>query len=84
MGDEWHREKGRFITDRVLDLRWGALPTSSVIVTLPVGSVIDYDAWSRHNGYVWLRQPRVYGQYGYLPCRNADSNEAFGKFEPLS
>lgn len=84
LGDEWHREKGRFITDRVLDLRWGALPTSSVIATLPVGSVIDYDAWSRHNGYVWLRQPRTDGQYGYLPCRNADSNEAFGKFEPLS
>ncbi|MCI7720604.1 MAG: glycoside hydrolase family 25, partial [Limosilactobacillus reuteri] len=44
----------------------------------------DYDAWSRHNGYVWLRQPRADGQYGYLPCRNADSNEAFGKFELLS
>lgn len=84
LDDEWHREKGRFITDRILDLRWGALPTSSVIATLPVGSVIDYDAWSRHNGYVWLRQPRADGQYGYLPCRNADSNEAFGKFEPLS
>ena len=84
LGDEWHREKGRFITDRVLDLRWGALPTSSVIATLPVGSVIYYDAWSRHNGYVWLRQPRADGQYGYLPCRNADSNEAFGKFELLS
>ena len=84
LGDEWHREKGRFITDRVLDLRWGALPTSSVIATLPVGSVIDYDAWSRHNGYVWLRQPRADGQYGYLPCRNADSNEAFSKFELLS
>lgn len=84
LGDEWHREKGRFITDRVLDLCWGSLPTSSVIATLPVGSVIDYDAWSRHNGYVWLRQPRTDGQYGYLPCRNADSNEAFGKFEPLS
>ena len=84
LGDEWHREKRRFITDRVLDLRWGALPTSSVIATLPVGSVIYYDAWSRHNGYVWLRQPRADGQYGYLPCRNADSNEAFSKFELLS
>ncbi|MCD7117696.1 SH3 domain-containing protein [Limosilactobacillus albertensis] len=77
-------KNGRFITNRVLDLRWGALPTSSVIATLPVGTVIDYDAWSRHNGYVWLRQPRANGQYGYLPCRNADDNEAFGKFEPLN
>lgn len=84
LGDVWHREKGRFVTDRILDLRWGALPISSVIATFPVGSVIDYDAWSRHNGYVWLRQPRADGQCGYLPCRNADSNEAFGKFEPLS
>ena len=48
------------------------------------GRIRDYDAWSRHNGYVWLRQPRADGQYGYLPCRNADSNEAFGKFELLS
>ncbi|MBB1078797.1 glycoside hydrolase family 25 [Limosilactobacillus sp. STM2_1] len=84
LGDVWHREKGRFITDRVLDLRWGALPTSAVIATLPLGSVIDYDAWSRHNGYVWLRQPRANGEYGYLPCRNAETNEPFGKFEPLA
>ena len=48
------------------------------------GRIRDYDAWSRHNGYVWLRQLRADGQYGYLPCRNADSNEAFGKFELLS
>ena len=42
------------------------------------GRIRNYNAWSRHNGYVWLRQPRADGQYGY------DSNEAFGKFEPLS
>ena len=48
------------------------------------GRIRNYNASSRHNGYVWLRQPRADGQYGYLPCRNADSNEAFGKFEPLS
>nr|WP_308445330.1 SH3 domain-containing protein [Limosilactobacillus vaginalis] len=61
-------------------MRWGALPTSTAIAELPAGSVIDYDAWSCHDGEVWIRQPRSNGQYGYLPCRNAVTNEAYGTF----
>lgn len=80
LGDTWHREVGRFTSNRPLTLRWGALPTSTAIAELPAGSVIDYDAWSRHDGEVWIRQPRGNGQYGYLPCRNAVTNEAYGTF----
>ena len=80
LGDTWHREVGRFTSNRPLTLRWGALPTSTAIAELPAGSVIDYDAWSRRDGEVWIRQPRGNGQYGYLPCRNAVTNEAYGTF----
>lgn len=80
LGDIWHREVGRFTSNRPLTLRWGALPTSTAIAELPAGSVIDYDAWSCHDGEVWIRQPRSNGQYGYLPCRNAVTNEAYGTF----
>ncbi len=81
----WHREKGRFITDRILDLRWGALPTSSVIATqrqlapsliMMPGHVIM--------GMFGYASPAQMGNMAYLPCRNADSNEAFGKFERIN
>ena len=68
-GDKWVKEDGTFITDRPINLRKGAKLTSNIITTLPAGSVIKYDAYSRHDGYVWIRQPREDDQYGYLVCR---------------
>ncbi|MCR1863927.1 hypothetical protein [Limosilactobacillus reuteri] len=41
------------------------------------GRIRDYNVWSR----LWCP---VQMTNGYLRCQNADSNEAFGKFEPLS
>lgn len=81
LGDRWFEEKGTFITNCNLHLRWGATTSSRVIGVLPAGSTIKYDAYSRHGGYVWLRQPREYGQYGYIACRDANTNEAYGTFE---
>lgn len=81
LGDRWFEEKGTFISNCALHLRWGATTSSSVIGVLPAGSVIKYDAYSRHGGYVWLRQPRGNGQYGYIACRDANTNEAFGTFK---
>ena len=81
LGDRWFEEKGTFISNCALHLRWGATTSSSVIGVLPAGSVIKYDAYSRHGGYVWLRQPREHGQYGYIACRDANTNEAFGTFK---
>lgn len=78
-GDKWVKEDGTFITDRQINLRKGAKLTSDILTTLPAGSVIKYDAYSRHNGYVWIRQPRENGQYGYLVCRAG--NEAWGTFK---
>lgn len=78
-GDKWVKEAGTFITDRPINLRKGAKLTSDIITTLPAGSVIKYDAYSRHDGYVWIRQPRADGQYGYLVCRQG--NTPWGKFK---
>lgn len=78
-GDKWVKEDGTFITDRPINLRKGAKLTSDIIITLPAGSVIKYDAYSRHGGYVWIRQPRENGQYGYLVCRQG--NTPWGTFK---
>ena len=81
LGDTWHTEKGTFVADTWLHLRWGAKPSSSSIALIGPGSVIKYNAYSRHNGFVYVRQPRGNGQYGYVAVRNAYTNEPYGKFE---
>ena len=81
LGDTWHAEKGTFVANTWLHLRWGAKPSSSSIALIGPGSVIKYDAYSRHNGFVYVRQPRGNGQYGYVAVRNAYTNEPYGKFE---
>ena len=80
LGDTWHAEDGKFISNTALHLRWGARPSASTIAVLPAGSVIKYDAWSRGNEFVYVRQPRGNG-YGYVAVRNAHTGEAYGKFE---
>lgn len=80
LGAVWHAENGKFISNTALHLRWGALPSASTIAVLPAGSVIKYDAWSRGNEFVYVRQPRGNG-YGYVAVRNAKTGEAYGKFE---
>lgn len=81
LGDTWHKENGTFTSNTWLHLRWGAKPSSSSIAIIGPGTIIKYDAYSRHGGYVWLRQPREHGQYGYIACRDANTNEAFGTFK---
>lgn len=81
LGDRWFAESGTFITSAAINLRWGAKANSDLIATLPINSEVKYDAWSRHDGYVWLRQPRPNNQYGYLVCRDANNNQPFGAFK---
>lgn len=83
LGDYWFNETGTFTLDYPIVLRWGAKLHSSIITTLPAGSTIKYDAFSHHNGYVWLRQPRGNGVYGYLPSghsQNGKRLDYWGKF----
>lgn len=76
----WHAEKATFkVTNGPLHLRWGASPTSSVIAVLNNGDTVKYDAWARCNGFVYIRQPRDNGSYGYVAVRD-DKGEVYGTF----
>lgn len=81
LGDHWTFENGTFTSNTALHLRYGARPTSSVIAVLPAGSTIKYDAWSRGKDFVYVRQPRGNGQFGYLAVRDAKTGEAYGSFK---
>lgn len=81
LGDVWHKESGTFISNIYLHLRYGAKPYSSTLMYARPGLVIKYDAWSSHNGFVYVRQPRGNGQYAYVAVRNAYTHEAYGTFK---
>ncbi len=74
----WTKQNGAFITGGAINLRTGASTTSPIIETLPINTVIKYDAYYRSGNYVWLRQPRANGQYGYLVGRL--NNQAWGTY----
>ena len=80
LGDTWHRENGTFTSTTWLHLRWGAKPSSSAIAYVGPGTTIKYDAWSKHNGFIYVRQPRSNG-YGYIAVRNAWNHEPYGTFK---
>lgn len=81
LGDHWVFENGTFTSNTPLHLRWGARPSASVIAVLPAGSKIKYDAWSRGKDFVYVRQPRGNGQFGYVAVRDARTGEAYGSFK---
>ena len=81
LGDVWHKESGTFVSNTYLHLRYGAKPYSSTLMYAGPGLVIKYDAWSTHNGFVYVRQPRGNGQYAYVAVRNAYTHEAYGTFK---
>lgn len=78
LGDTWYMENGKFYPNGTINIRYGARTTSDIIGTVTKGDCVKYDAYSRHGGYVWIRQPRANG-YGYLVCRAG--NEAWGTFK---
>lgn len=80
LGDTWHHENGTLTLTTWVNLRWGARTTSSRIATLGPGSMIKYDAWSNHGGYVWIRQRRDDGTYAYMAARQAWNHVPFGIF----
>lgn len=83
LGVRWYRENGTFVTDRTIFLRWGAKTSSTQISLLPAGSKIKYDAFAHSGGYVWVRQPRGNGKYGYMATgesRNEKRCSSWGKF----
>lgn len=85
LGDVWYKEDGTFTLSESINLRWGAKTDSNLIATLNPGDVVKYDAFSKHDGYVWLRQVRDNGQFGYLASGECDNSgkrtSSWGKFE---
>lgn len=79
LGDTWYKEEGKFYPNGTINIRYGARTTSDIIGTVTKGDCVKYDAYSRHGGYVWIRQPRADGQYGFLVCRQG--NDPWGRFE---
>lgn len=65
-GINWISEKWHFKLAENINLRTAPNTNASIIAKLGVGSVVNYDAYAYADGYVWLRQPRKDGTYGYL------------------
>ncbi|KRL00231.1 hypothetical protein FC81_GL000129 [Liquorilactobacillus capillatus DSM 19910] len=90
LGHKWFFQQGCFITQSPIKLRWGAKTTSGIIAILTTGVVINYDAYSFHDGYVWLRQPRANNSFGYLASgeecggRRISIWGSFKQLQPLS
>lgn len=83
LGVTWYPEKGTFISDRSIVLRWGAKTSATKIALLPVGSSVKYDAFAHCGGYVWIRQPRGNGEHGYLATGGSVASKRvsyWGKF----
>ncbi|XBG72413.1 peptidoglycan amidohydrolase family protein [Enterococcus cecorum] len=65
-GIQWISEKWHFKLAENINLRTAPNTNASIIAKLGAGSVVNYDAYAYADGYVWLRQPRKDGTYGYL------------------
>ncbi|WP_289760456.1 GH25 family lysozyme [Lactobacillus taiwanensis] len=79
LGDTWYKEEGKFYPNGTINIRYGARTTSDIIGTVTKGDCVKYDAYSRHGGYVWIRQPRANGEPGFLVCRQGD--DPWGTFK---
>lgn len=79
LGDTWYKEEGKFYPNGTINIRYGARTTSDIIGTVTKGDCVKYDAYSRHGGYVWIRQLRANGEPGFLVCRQG--NDPWGTFK---
>lgn len=83
-GINWISEKWHFTTGTPIYLRTAPSTKASQIALLPTGTYIKYDAYCYKDGYVWLRQPRANGTYGYLASGECVGNRRtsyWGSFE---
>ena len=71
----WISEKWHFKLAENINLRTAPNTNASIIAKLGAGSVVNYDAYAYADGYVWLRQPRKDGTYGYLASGECVGNK---------
>lgn len=78
-GLTWHKENATFTASANINMR--ALPSTSASIkaVLKKGQSVKYNAWTKNEGFTWIRQPRDGGGYYYLAVR--DKSGAFGSFK---
>lgn len=79
----WIAEKGIFQLAYPIHLRTSPTTSAIIIATLPAKSLVRYEAYTYTQGYVWIRQQRANGQYGYLAtgeCIGTQRQTYWGKF----
>ncbi|ALH46485.1 endolysin [Bacillus phage VMY22] len=78
------KETGVFKLDSNIKLRTAPFTGATVLATLPIDSLVNYDAYGiEQDGFVWIRQPRSNG-YGYLATgetRNGKRIDTWGSFK---
>lgn len=82
--DAWHSEKGTFILGQAIYLRTKPNTSALPIALLKAGDEVNYNAYSIQGGYVWIRQPRGNGKYGYMATgyvKNGRRTDYWGKFK---
>ena len=83
-GIQWISEKWHFKLAENINLRTAPDTNASIIAKLGAGSIVNYDAYCYKDGYVWIRQPRKDGTYGYLAsggCVGKKRTSYWGSFE---
>lgn len=70
----WLPESASFRLQLPINLRTAPSTKATIIATLPANSVVKYDAYAYHEGYVWIRQARTNHQYGYLATGECQGN----------
>lgn len=86
LGVIWIREAGIFISESdKINLRAGATVNSNIIGTIYRGQKVVYNAKCADGGYIWVRQPRADGTFGYLAVGSANNKgeniNPYGRFE---
>ncbi|MFD1430238.1 GH25 family lysozyme [Lacticaseibacillus mingshuiensis] len=71
----WHSEKGTFTLNRAIILREGPSTSAKAIATLQAGQKVSYNAFTYSGGYVWIRQPRSGGKFGYMATGTASGTK---------
>ncbi|AHN66533.1 endolysin [Bacillus phage Bcp1] len=79
------KQNGVFTLDRTINLRTAPFPTAPLIAQLNAGDNVTYDGYGyEKDGYVWLRQNRGNGNYGYIASgetKNGQRISTWGTFK---
>lgn len=76
----WIAEKGTFTLSKAIYLRTSASSNGGSLGLIGVGQKIEYNAFKHSGGYVWIRQPRANGKYGYMATGESKNGKRVSKW----